>query len=55
MAGVARRVKLFPYTRGSLTAKVTASYLDVPIANGDARTTNIALHLQYGLSLQSAR
>lgn len=54
MAGVARRVKLFPYTRGSLTAKVTASYLDVPIADGDARTTNVALHLQYGLSLQSA-
>lgn len=50
---VARRLKLLPYTYGSLTAKGTISYLDVPIADGRATTMNYALHLQYGLSLQS--
>ena len=54
-AGVARRLKLLPYTYGSLTAKATMSYLDVRIAGGDARTMNYALHLQYGLSLQSEK
>ncbi len=50
---IARRLKLIPYTYGSLTAKGTLSYLDVPIAGGRATTMNYALHLQYGLSLQS--
>lgn len=54
-AGVARRLKLLPYTYGSLTAKATVSYLDVRIAGGNARTMNYALHLQYGLSLQSEK
>ena len=50
---VARRLKLLPYTYGSVTAKGTVSYLDVPISDGRATTMNYALHLQYGISLQS--
>lgn len=51
--GVARRMKLLPYTYGSLTAKVTATTISAKIADGRATTMNYALHLQYGLSLQS--
>jgi len=52
-AGVARRLKLLPYTYGSLTAAVTATTISAKIADGRAKTMNYALHLQYGLSLQS--
>lgn len=51
---VARRLKLLPYTYGNLTAKTTATYLDVPIAEGKAKTMNYALHLQYGIGFQSS-
>ncbi len=53
-AGVARRLKLLPYTYGSLTAKVTATKISAKIADGRATTMNYALHLQYGISLQGA-
>lgn len=53
MATVARRLKLLPYTHGSLAIKTTFSRLDVPIAQGRARLDNLAVHFQYGLSLQS--
>ena len=52
-ANVARRIRLLPYTFGSLSVKATAGYLHVHIANGHAVTGNFALHVQYGLSLQS--
>ncbi|MGD9525098.1 MAG: hypothetical protein AB7P61_15000 [Gemmatimonadales bacterium] len=51
---VAKRVKLFPYTAGSFAIKGTVTRLDVNVANGRAHLTNVALHFQYGLSLQSA-
>lgn len=51
---VARRLKLLPYTYGNLTAKTTATYLNVPIAEGKAKTMNYALHLQYGIGFQSS-
>lgn len=52
---LARRVKLLPFTYGSLSVKATAGYLDVDVADGHATTMNYALHLQYGLSLQSKK
>lgn len=53
LATVSRRLKLFPYTYGSLALKATVSHLDVNVAEGRAHLNNVALHLQYGLSLQS--
>lgn len=50
---VARRVNLLPYTQGSFALKTTLTYLDVPVADGSARLTNLALHFQYGVSFQS--
>ncbi len=50
---IARRFKIVPYTYGSLTAKTTATYLNVPIADGHAKLMNYALHLQYGIGFQS--
>jgi hypothetical protein len=50
---VQRRLKLLPYTYGSLSVKTTLTHLDVKVADGRARLNNVALHLQYGLSLQS--
>jgi hypothetical protein len=52
---VARRLKLLPYAYGSLSVKGTMSYLRPHIVDGHASLMNYALHLQYGLSLQSAR
>jgi len=52
-ANVARRFRLVPFAYGSLSAKGTVTYLDVPIADGRATTMNYALHLQYGISFQS--
>lgn len=52
---LARRLRLLPYTYGSLSVKGTVSYLRAQIAEGHARLWNYALHLQYGLSLQSVR
>lgn len=54
-ATLARRLKLLPYTYGSLSMKATVGYLDVNIADGDATTMNYAMHFQYGLSLQSKK
>lgn len=50
---VAHRLKLLPYTYGSLALKATVTPMSVPIAEGHATTTNLAVHLQYGLSFQS--
>jgi len=50
---LARRLKLLPFTYGSLSVKATISYLNVNVAEGNATTMNYALHFQYGLSLQS--
>lgn len=52
MATAARRLKLFPYTYGSFAIKLTATPLDVTIADGTGKLTNYAIHFQYGLSLQ---
>jgi hypothetical protein len=52
-ANLARRLRLLPFTYGSLSLNATAGYLHVHIANGHAVTGNFALHAQYGLSLQS--
>lgn len=54
MGTVARRLKLFPYTSGSLAIKTTLTRLDVPIADGRGKLDNFAVHFQYGLSLQSS-
>ena len=50
---LARRMRLLPYTYGSVSIKATAAYLHSHIGDGHAVTTNYALHLQYGLSLQT--
>ncbi|MEO5800883.1 MAG: hypothetical protein ABIZ70_15145 [Gemmatimonadales bacterium] len=54
-ANLARRLKLLPFTYGSLSVKATVGYLDVDVADGHATTMNYALHFQYGLSLQSKK
>ncbi len=53
--GVTRRLKLVPHVYGALSLKGSVSVLDAPIARGSARTTNVALHVNYGLSLQTKR
>jgi hypothetical protein len=50
---LARRLRLLPFTYGSLSLRATAGFLHLHISNGHATTDNLALHLQYGLSLQS--
>lgn len=50
---VARRLKLLPYTYGAVAIKGTVTPLRVNIAEGHGSLINYALHLQYGLSLQS--
>lgn len=52
---LARRVKLIPYTSGSFSVKGTATRLHVTIADGKADLMNYALHLQYGISLETKR
>lgn len=51
--GITRRVQVVPRVHGTLSVKATASLLDVPIARGRAETTNLALHVGYGISLQT--
>jgi hypothetical protein len=53
MGTVARRVKLLPHVYASFNAKTTASRLNLKVADGEARLTNVALHLQWGISFQS--
>jgi hypothetical protein len=55
MGTVSRRLKLLPYTFGSLAIKATVTHLDVPIAEGRGKLNNVAIHFQYGLSLQSRK
>ena len=52
---LARRIKLLPFVYGSLSLKATASYLNVNIADGKAKIVNLALHAQYGISLQAKK
>jgi hypothetical protein len=52
---LARRLQLLPFTSGSLAVKATAAYLYLHIADGHATTPNFALHLQYGLALQTTK
>jgi hypothetical protein len=52
-ANLARRVRLVPFTYGTLALKATAAHLYLHIGDGHAVTDNFALHIQYGLSLQS--
>jgi len=54
-ANIGRRLRLLPYTYGSLSLKATAAYLYLHIGDGHAVTTNFALHVQYGVSLQSRK
>ncbi|HEX3927971.1 MAG TPA: hypothetical protein VHW65_08230 [Gemmatimonadales bacterium] len=54
-ADIGRRVRLLPFTAGMLTLKVTAADLDVHVTNGNATLYNLALHLDYGLSLQTRK
>ena len=53
--GVSRNIRILPYTYGSLAARITATPISAKIADGRATTTNFALHLQYGISLQGDR
>jgi hypothetical protein len=48
-----RRMRLLPFTYGMLALKATAAPLYLDVADGHATTSNFALHVQYGLSLQS--
>jgi hypothetical protein len=50
---VARRFKLVGPLHASFAAKTTVARLRVNVADGHADLTNLALHLQWGLSLQS--
>lgn len=52
-ANLARRVRLLPFTYGTLALKATAAHLYLHIGEGHATTDNYALHVQYGISLQS--
>jgi hypothetical protein len=52
-ANLARRVRLLPFTYGTLSLKLTAAWLRMNIVDGHAATNNYAIHVQYGLSLQS--
>lgn len=52
-ANLGRRLRLLPFTFGSLSLKATAGYLHMHIASGHAVTSSFALHAEYGLSLQS--
>ncbi len=51
--GVTRRMKLGPHVYGVLGVKGTVSTIDLPIARGRAETTSLALHVNYGLSVQT--
>ncbi len=53
LATVAHRVKLLPYVYGSFAVKSTLTHLDVNVADGRAHLNNVAVHFQYGISLQS--
>lgn len=55
MGTVARRIKLFETVYASFAAKTTVARLRVNVADGHADLTNVALHLQWGISLQSRR
>ena len=50
---LARRVRLLPYTFGSLSLKATIAPLHLSIADGHATTIDYAVHLQYGISVQN--
>jgi len=51
--GVTRRLKVAPHVYGVLGLKGTITTIDLPIARGRAETTNLALHVNYGISLQT--
>jgi hypothetical protein len=55
MGTVARRIRLLPHTYGTGAIKLTLTHLDVPIADGRGKLNNVALHFQYGLSLDAGR
>lgn len=48
-----RRLRLLPFTFGMVSLKATAAHLHTHIADGHATTWDYAVHLQYGLSLQT--
>lgn len=53
-ASLGQRLRLLPFTHGLLSLKATAApFLHLHIADGHATTSNFALHLEYGLSLQN--
>jgi hypothetical protein len=54
-ANVTRRVKLIPWVYGILSVKGTAATLKARVAEGNASLMNYALHVNYGLSLQTKR
>ena len=49
------RLMLIPWVHGSLSLRGTAAALKANIADGKATMMNYALHLNYGMSLQSKR
>jgi hypothetical protein len=50
---LARRLRLLPFTYGTLSLKATGTYLHLHIGDGHADLADFALHAQYGLSLQT--
>ena len=54
-ATISHRFKVLPRAYGSFALKTTFSRLDARIASGRARMNNLALHLQWGFSLQNKK
>jgi hypothetical protein len=52
-AGISRRLRLLPFTFGEVAIQGSAAYVRGRIVNGHATTMNYALHIQYGLSVQT--
>jgi hypothetical protein len=51
-AGAGARIRLAPHLSGTLEARATVARVHVPIAGGEARTTNVALHVLAGIGFR---
>jgi hypothetical protein len=49
LAGAGRRFSLSDRWTAALDAQVTVGWANVSVADGEARTTNVALHLMFGV------
>jgi hypothetical protein len=51
-AGAGARIRLAPRLTGTVEARATVARVHVPIAGGEARTTNVALHVLFGIGFR---